>query len=74
MGSTVTTTFSLIGKHQVTVSVLSKGGKVLDTYDMTANCLYIKRELRKLTEEDRENFLDAMYEMWRLGTIAGRET
>lgn len=72
MGATVTTSFSLTGKHDITVSTLSQKGKVLDTYSITANSLYIKRELRKLTEEDRENFLDAMHEMWKLGSAKGR--
>jgi hypothetical protein len=35
--------------------------------------VYVKRELRTLTEEDRENFLDAMFKMWEVGTKKGRE-
>jgi hypothetical protein len=33
----------------------------------------VKREVRSLTEEDRENFLDALYTLWRVGTVKGRE-
>jgi hypothetical protein len=73
-GSTIVRTFREIGKHSISINVYSKDGStLLSTYNVDASCLYVKRELRKLTEEDRENFLDAMYEIWRLTTIEGRK-
>jgi hypothetical protein len=39
----------------------------------TIHSLYVKREVRSLTEEDRENFLDALYTMWSIGTMKGRD-
>lgn len=39
-----------------------------------AHCVYVKREIRSLTVEDRENVLDAMFTMWRVGTKEGRQT
>jgi hypothetical protein len=39
-----------------------------------AHCTYVKREIRSLSEEDRETFLDAMHVMWQVGTKKGRQT
>lgn len=38
----------------------------------SAHCVYVKREVRSLTLEDRENFLDAMHTIWTTGTKKGR--
>jgi hypothetical protein len=72
-GSTISTLFHQVGKFSISVDVLAKGGSLLGSYNVDANSLFVKRELRKLTEEDRENFLEAMIKIWRYPTSEGRE-
>jgi hypothetical protein len=72
-GIKLVTSFGKIGKHVISVNVMTKKGVFLNTFNVDVSCLYVKRELRTLTVEDRENFLNAMYEMWKLGTMKGRE-
>lgn len=36
--------------------------------------VYVKREIRSLTVEDREDFLNAMHTMWKYSTKEGRKT
>jgi hypothetical protein len=45
---------------------------VLGTATMEAYCLYVKREVRALSVEDRDRFLDAMVVMWNMDTKSGR--
>jgi hypothetical protein len=37
------------------------------------HCLYVKREVRSLTLEDREAFLNAMHTLWKVPTLQGRD-
>jgi hypothetical protein len=39
----------------------------------TAICIYIRRELRSLTDADRNKTLDAMYEIWTLAEEEGED-
>ena len=43
------------------------------TYSFSIALKYVRRELTKLTDSDRENFLDAMYTLWSVSTKEGVE-
>jgi len=73
-GSQIQTTFTTLGSHKVEVVAFDQDGVKVGSLGTTAHCVYVKREIRSLTEEDRENFLDAMFTMWKVGTKKGRET
>ena len=39
----------------------------------TAMCIYVRREIRSLTETDLDNMLDAMYTLWSVDEKEGQE-
>lgn len=43
------------------------------TYTSSVYVRYVRRELSTLTETDREEFLDAMYELWATNTVDGQK-
>ena len=71
-GQSVRNTFTAMGNHAVTIVAFGEDGAKIGEFSKRAHCVYVKREVRALTEEDRENFLDAMYTMWSVGTKKGR--
>ena len=73
-GQQVTNTFTRTGAHKVAVTAYDMNMNAIGTMATTAHCVYIKREIRSLNEEDRENFLDAALVMWKVGTKKGRDT
>ena len=72
-GQQITNTFTRTGAHKVVVSAYDVDDNAIGRMETTAHCVYIKREIRSLLEEDRENFLDAALVMWKVGTQKGRE-
>jgi len=73
-GKHVSNVFSTLGAHKIEVIAYSSAGVKLGMVKSIAHCVYVKREIRSLTVEDRENVLDAMFTMWRVGTKEGRQT
>lgn len=72
-GSQIVNKFTSLGAHAIKVEALAKQSKeLLDTFDVIGHNLYVKREIRSLSEEDRENFLDAMHMIWQTGSAVGR--
>jgi len=43
------------------------------TYEDLLVCKYVRREIRKLTEEDRQELFDAMYTLWSTPLEEGKE-
>jgi hypothetical protein len=41
-----------------------ENSKLISTSTGTAVCMYVRREIRSLTESDREAMLDAMHTLW----------
>eukprot|EP00903_Cladosiphon_okamuranus_P019382 g17822.t1 len=70
-GRVVSHTFTEVGPHEVVLTqiVVSTG----NVYRMHASVMvkYVRREIRQLTDEDREAFFDAMETLYRLPTAEG---
>ena len=56
--------FTEIGIYTLTVYVMDTSSKAKYAYTTRLVCKYVKRELRALTLEDKERFLDAARELW----------
>jgi hypothetical protein len=70
-GKLVEVNFPDTGYHSVTLEV-AKGGKVT-TYDVEVMVKYVRREIRSLTDQDREMFLNAVSIMQRVPTSVGQK-
>uniref|UniRef100_A0A7S2W3X4 Tyrosinase copper-binding domain-containing protein n=1 Tax=Rhizochromulina marina TaxID=1034831 RepID=A0A7S2W3X4_9STRA len=69
-GTSIEVTFPAPGQYQVEVSCEVRG-EVL-ALSQTVSALYVRRELRSLSEEDRDKFLDAVHLMSVLSTEEGQ--
>ena len=72
-GQQITNTLTRTGSHKIAVTAYNADAVPIGVMATSAHCVYIKREIRTLTEEDRENFLDAALVMWKVGTKKGRD-
>jgi hypothetical protein len=62
-----------VGHDNVTVYVFSgKMEKSVCKLRKKVYYKYVKREIRDLTDDDRERFLDAMYQLWKYDTEEGK--
>ena len=41
--------------------------------NFTAYVKYVRREVRELTVEERESFIEAVSTMWKVSTVEGRK-
>ena len=71
-GSSVIVQFEGVGLYDITVTV-SKGDGSSYNYSITAMNKYVRREIRTMTEEDREAFLDALHTVYTVSTEDGQE-
>ena len=72
-GATVEHTFNSTGQKAVTVTVLS-GGNVLSSYVGEVMVKYVRREIRTLSDADRNKFLDALQTVYTVSTVEGKDT
>lgn len=72
-GSQLKYVFGLPSTYGVSVSVVDAAGVTLAVHSTEVLCRYVKRELRSLTEDDRDAFLDAAVALWDLDIDTGRE-
>jgi len=66
-GSTISHTFTSVGKKPVSVTD-TETGKIFSTEVMVK---YVRREIRSLTDKDRNDMLDALETIYRLPTEEG---
>jgi Common central domain of tyrosinase len=64
-------TFTKTGIFNITIEAQDTAGHVAHTYSTRLICKYVKRELRTLTEADRERFLDAAIKLWKINSNKG---
>ena len=67
--------FDSLGKYDIEAYAIDsdeENAPFLGKVTLTARCLYVKREIRQLTEVDRSRFLDAAITMWNMDTATGR--
>jgi len=57
----------------VTLTKYDSKGSVQGTVDMSVLCMYVRRELRELTDDDLDATMDAMYTMWDTTEAKGSE-
>lgn len=69
-GTQVVVQFTGVGRYQLTVSLADKDTGATYSYTAEAMCKYVRREIRSLSTEDREAFLDALHTVYTvsLGT------
>merc|ERR1711998_477267 len=65
--------FSIPGTYKVEIEMRGDNGNNLGTFTGHVLCRYVKRELRSLTDDDRETFTSAAAELWKYNQSAGRE-
>lgn len=75
-GANVTHTFTKLGKHPISV-VGNSNSKDADesddlSHDGEVMVKYVRREMRSLTDEDRELFFDAMVTVYNVGETEGK--
>mmetsp|Transcript_10107 Transcript_10107/g.13167 ORF Transcript_10107/g.13167 Transcript_10107/m.13167 type:complete len:693 (-) Transcript_10107:695-2773(-) len=70
-GNPVEFTFTKLGQHSVTLIVSSVDGQVLGLLESSVMCKYVRREIRSLTEEDRNEFLDTLFAVYTVPTESG---
>lgn len=63
-GSHVVKTFPELSSYPVTLTATDSAGAVLAVDTVLLLCRYVRREMRALTDEDRENFFSAMEVVW----------
>ncbi|CAM9612742.1 unnamed protein product [Choristocarpus tenellus] len=73
MGDGAVVMFEHQEENTVMVEELNSDGVIVRRFKDVVMCKYVRREIRTLTDEDREELLDAMYVMWELDTVEGRE-
>jgi hypothetical protein len=70
-GSSITATMTTPGTYSVSVDVTDDSSNTC-TFTTTAYVKYVKRELRSLTEADRNKALDASYTLWKYSAEEGQ--
>lgn len=60
-------------ERYITVTKYSSKDKKISSVEGMAKCIYVRREIRDLTDDDRDAALDAMYEMWDTSESKGSE-
>jgi hypothetical protein len=71
---TASVSCSQFDEFSITVTALDASNNVLYTSQGTAVCMYVRREIRDLTEDDLSAMLDAMYTMWTVAEEDGVKT
>ena len=71
-GSSITVKFRTTGVYALVVTEYDTTGAVVTSTHINAICKYVKRELRTLTIDDREAFLNAAATIWKYTTEEGQ--
>lgn len=71
-GHQPTMVFTATGNYNISVAATDPTGNVVASAAIFARCIYVKREIRALSIDDREKFLDAMHTIWTTSTDQGR--
>jgi hypothetical protein len=72
-GEEVEVTFTEPGEiYDVKLVAHDKQGEEVHRFESQVVSAYVKRELRKMNEHDRESFLDAAVVLWHTPTVEGR--
>jgi hypothetical protein len=71
-GSSITTTRTTTGTYDVTIAVTDSDSNSVCSFSQTAYVKYVKRELRSLTEADRDKVLDAAATLWKYNAVDGK--
>ena len=58
---------------RIDVRRLDKSGNELFAFNMSAVCMYVRRELRSLADSDLNRTMDAMYAMWSVSDEEGQK-
>jgi hypothetical protein len=71
-GSTISATMTTTGTYGVSIAVTDSNSDSVCTFSQTAYVKYVKRELRTLTEADRNKVLDAAAALWKYNEADGQ--
>lgn len=61
---TISFSCSPYDKYNITVVEYDSNSEVVTTTSGLALCMYVRREIRYLTDTDLDTFLDAAYTLW----------
>jgi len=71
-GSTITVQFQTPGKYSVLVQEMVNS-EVVNYLEKSYMCKYVRREIRSLTEEDRNRYFDAVETLMTVSTEEGKD-
>ncbi|CAM9886160.1 unnamed protein product [Choristocarpus tenellus] len=72
-GSTISTVFKALDWHTVKVDEVNLQGKITRSLEQRILSKYVRREIRRLTDEDTQALMDAMHILWTVKINAGKE-
>lgn len=72
-GTDVTVSFPIPGTYTLEVEEVDTTGTTLREDTKVLVCKYVRREVRQLSEVDREKFLDAMFTVYNVSTTEGKK-
>ncbi|CAN0363328.1 unnamed protein product [Pylaiella littoralis] len=70
-GSEAVVFLTVLDENMVTVKEVNSEGKVVRRLDEVVMVKYVRREIRTLTDEEREELLDAMHHLWDVRVDGG---
>eukprot|EP01035_Chromulina_nebulosa_P020766 gene20766-26926_t len=60
-------------KYTLTINAITINSEVADSTSGTAMCMYVRREIRDLTDKDLSSTMLAMHELWAVDSDTGKE-
>lgn len=72
-GLEVTVTLTTPGAYSLVVEELLENGDVVAKRTVAVTCKYVRREIRSLTDADREEFLDTMQLFYGISNTEGKD-
>ncbi|CAM9642571.1 unnamed protein product [Ascophyllum nodosum] len=70
-GATTVVSLTKLDENVITLKEANEEGQVVRRLDETVMVKYVRREIRSLTDEDLNELLDAMHELWSERVVGG---
>ncbi|CAM9789553.1 unnamed protein product, partial [Scytosiphon promiscuus] len=70
-GASAVVVLTVLDENMVTVKEVNSDGEVVRQLDELVIVKYVRREIRTLTDEEREELFDAMYTLWSVHVDGG---
>ncbi|CAM9931270.1 unnamed protein product, partial [Ectocarpus sp. 12 AP-2014] len=63
-GAETVVTLTILDESVITLKEVRSDGEIMRQLDEVVMVKYVRREIRSLTDEEREELLDAMHQLW----------